>query len=149
MRPKLCRIHDRTGARSESAAGDGVEDFLFRETTGSEFFEGPRDERRPIRIRHQALAGPFLGVEIADRRNEHPAALFERHSDSPARSLGSHVVVELREGGEHAFHQLAGRSVVDRLGDGTQRDPKRLQKRSQGKVVVLLACEPREVVHDD
>jgi hypothetical protein len=89
---------------------------FFRETSGGELLERPRHERRTIRIGHQALARPFRGVEIADRRNEHPPALFEGHSHSRPRPLGSHVIVELGEGREHAFHQLARRCVVDRLG---------------------------------
>src|SRR6266542_326202 len=68
------RIHRRTGTSAKPAARDGVQDFLFRESTRRELLEGSRHERCTIRIRHQALARPFRGVEIADRWNEHPAA---------------------------------------------------------------------------
>jgi hypothetical protein len=54
----------------------------------------------------------------------------------------------LREGSEHAFHQLAGRCVVDRFRRGSERNPKRLEMRTERKVVVLLAGEPGEVVYD-
>ena len=60
----------------------------------------------------------------------------------------AHVIVELRERGQHAFHQFAGGRVVDRFGDRAQRDAQRLQVRAQREVIVLLAREAREVVHD-
>jgi hypothetical protein len=67
----------------------------------------------------------------------------------PPRVRSEHIVVELREGGEHAFHQLAGRCVVNRLGGGAERDPERLQVSAKGEMVVLLAGESRQVEDDD
>src|SRR2546427_490000 len=80
-------------------ATNTVEHFLFRQSPRRELLEGSRHKRPTIRIRHQALARPFRGVEIANRRNKRPAALFERGSHSRARPLGSYVIVELRESG--------------------------------------------------
>ncbi|HQZ40968.1 MAG TPA: hypothetical protein PLH72_18220 [Vicinamibacterales bacterium] len=54
----------------------------------------------------------------------------------------------MRERREHAFHQLAGRRVVNRLGGGAERDPERLQQRSKREVVVLVARKTRQVEHD-
>jgi hypothetical protein len=67
---------------------------------------------------------------------------------SGAPSVRTAIVVELRERGEHALHQLAGGGVVDRLGRGAQRDPERLQQRPEREVIVSVAREPRQVEHD-
>jgi hypothetical protein len=58
--PKALRIHDRTGTRSESAAGDGVEDFLFRETTSGEFLALLRV---PVLVREPARSWKGNGCE--------------------------------------------------------------------------------------
>jgi hypothetical protein len=51
-------------------------------------------------------------------------------------AIRAHVVVELCERGQHAFHQLAGGCVVDRLGDRPQRDAERFQVCTEREVVV-------------
>jgi hypothetical protein len=52
---------------------------------------------------------------VSERRRKRPSSEFQRGTHARARSIGTHVVVELRERRQHAFHQLAGRRVVDGL----------------------------------
>jgi hypothetical protein len=47
-------------------------------------------------------------------RQEHPLPKVQRGSHAGACAIGPHIVVDLREGREHAFHQLAGGRVVSR-----------------------------------
>ena len=82
------------------------------------------------------------------RRRKGPSAEFQCGAHTGARAVRAHVVVELREGRQYPFHQLAGGRVVDRLGRRPQRDAERFQVCTEREVVVLLAREPREVVHD-
>jgi hypothetical protein len=85
--------------------------------------------------RDRGLARTDGRVHVAKRREERPPPEFERRSHPGARSVRPHVVVELREGGEYALHQLSGGPVVDRSGCGAQRDPQRFQMRSKHEMV--------------
>jgi hypothetical protein len=101
------------------------------------------------RVRHQTLARPFRRVQIADRRRKGPSAEFQCGAHTRAGAVRAHVVVELRKRRQYPFHQLAGGRVVDRLGGRPQRDAERFQVCTEREVVVLLARESREVVHDN
>src|SRR3989442_13457681 len=105
MRPKLCEfmIEPERVRNPLRVTASRTSSFVKRPVANSSKALVTSAARSGSGIR--LLPVHFGGVEIADGRNEHPAALFERHSHSLARSLGSHVVVELGEGGEHAFHQ--------------------------------------------
>ncbi|MEZ5289917.1 MAG: hypothetical protein R2745_02435 [Vicinamibacterales bacterium] len=97
---------------------------------------------------NQARARPLRCVQVSEWCRERPAAKLQRRTHASARPFRAHVVVELRERRQHAFHQLAGGRVVDRLGHRSQRDAERLQVGAEREVVVILAREAREVVHD-
>jgi hypothetical protein len=63
--------------------------------------------------------------------------------------LGAHIVVELRERGEHALHQFAGGRIVDWLRRGPERNAEGLQVSAKREVVVFLAGESRQIEDDD
>ena len=72
----------------------------------------------------------------ADRRDgapAHPASEIQRGLHAGPRAVRAHVVVELRERRQHAFHQLAGGRVVDRLGGRPKGDAQRLQDERNAK----------------
>ena len=94
------------------------------------------------------LPDHFGAFRYPMRRRKGPSAEFQCGAHAGARAVRAHVVVELRERRQHPFHQLAGGRVVDRLGRRPQGDAEGFQVRAERKVVVLLAGEPREVVHD-
>ncbi len=85
-----------------------------------QFLERTRDERRAFRVGHQAFARPFWRLQISDGRRNGPSAEFKCGAHPGARAVRAHVVVELREGRQYPFHQLAGGRVVDRIGRRSQ-----------------------------
>ncbi|OFW16862.1 MAG: hypothetical protein A3F70_03130 [Acidobacteria bacterium RIFCSPLOWO2_12_FULL_67_14] len=101
------RVERQPLARAESKPRDLVEDFVFREPACREFFKRTLHQLGAFRVSDQTFARPFWSVEIAEGRHERPAALLQRRSHACARPFRSHVVVELREGGQDAFHQLS------------------------------------------
>ncbi len=146
--PIACELSRLAAAIPQAPGRRLLQDLLLREPAGRVLLERLADDRRAFRVGHQALAHRARRVDVAERRQEHPAAEFERGLHAGARAIRAHVVVELRERGEHAFHQLAGGGVVDRLGRRPQRDAQRLQERAQREVVVLVPREARQVEHD-
>jgi hypothetical protein len=96
--------------------------LLLRVSPGREFLERPTHERRALWIFDEALAGPPWRVQVPDRREERPPSQFKCRSHAGFRAIRSHIVIELRERGEDAFHQLACRGVVDRFCRRAPRD---------------------------
>jgi hypothetical protein len=62
---------------------------------------------------HQALRVREATLALTGARKVHESQ-FERRLHAGARAIGPHVVVESRERGEDAFHELPGGHVVDR-----------------------------------
>ncbi|HEX7087151.1 MAG TPA: hypothetical protein VF198_12365 [Vicinamibacterales bacterium] len=134
---------------AQAGCSGACDHFLLGVLARRQILERLAHQRRAFRIVHKTRGGPLRRVQVAERRRKRPAPEFERGLHASACSIRAHVVVELRERGQHAFHQLAGGRVVDRFGRRPQRDAQRIQMCAQRKVVVLLPREPREVVHDD
>src|SRR5262249_50634063 len=124
-------------------------DFVFGELPGREFLERASHERCTFWIGNQTLAGGPSRIQVTKGSEERPASELQGRLHAATGSLGAHVVVELRESGEHALHQLACRRVVDRLGCGAQRDAERFEMRPQREVVVLLSSEARQAEDDN
>ena len=61
-----------------------------------------------------------------------------REEHARARPIRTHVVIELRECRQHAFHQLAGGRVINRFGCRPQGDAERFQMCAEREVVVLF-----------
>src|SRR5215204_703055 len=99
------------------------------------------NDRRPFWIRYQALAHRARCIQVTEWSQECPSSAPKRLLHSGASSIGTHIVIELREGCKDAFHQFPGRCVVDWLRRRPKRDAQGLQVRAQCKVVVLV---PRE-----
>ena len=142
-------VEHRQGDRLAPPAAESphphlVEDVRQLAESGGGQLERLADERRDLRVRLDGLRP--VGLErlaIAERSGEGPPPLLGRGLHAGERPIPPQVVVELAEGREDPVHQLAGRRVVDRLGDRAQRDPQLHQVRLQGVVVVLV---PREAV---
>ena len=101
-----------------------------------------------LRIGNQAPAGRPVRVQVTKGSEKRPASELQGGLHAGAGPVRATVVVELRERGEHAFHQLAGGRVVDRFRRGTKRNAERLQQGAESEVVVLVAREARQVEHD-
>ncbi|MDP9222828.1 MAG: hypothetical protein M3P18_03050 [Actinomycetota bacterium] len=136
-------------SRREAEGVDVLADLVLREKPSGEVLEGSSHEGCPFRIGNQAPAGRPVRVQVTKRREKCPPPELQSRFHAAARSLRTHVVVKLGEGGEHTFHQLAGRRVVNRLGGRTERDPERLQVSSKGEMVVFLPSKSRQVEHYD
>ena len=136
-------------ARLEAVALERAE-HVDRTLAGGHALESAGDERRARRVGEQArLALPDGAGEIAQGREPDPSALRNRGPHPDFRPIGAQVVIELRHAGEDRFHEAAGRRVVDRLGDGAERDPLRAQERGDRVVIGRIAREAREAIDDD
>jgi hypothetical protein len=82
--------------------------FLLREPSGRQVLERLLHQRRAIGIVNETLVGSLRSIQVSERRREGPSSEFQRRTHARARPVRTHIVVELRECSQHAFHQLAG-----------------------------------------
>ena len=126
-----------------------AQNFLLRKATRCKVLECAADERSPFTVFNKALARPSRCVEVSDRFQERPTPELQRGPHAGTRAVRPAIVVELRERGQHAFHQFPGRGVVNRFCRRSQGNPKRLQVSAQREVVVLLSGKARQVEDHD
>jgi hypothetical protein len=93
---------------AESCFGGARDDFLLRVVASREVLECAPHQRSAFRIVNEARLRPLRCVQVTERSRERPPAEFQGCPHPGTRSIRAHVVVELCEGSEHAFHQLAG-----------------------------------------
>src|SRR5438445_145810 len=83
--------------RPQSQFGRARQDLLLREASRGEVLEYLLHKRRAFGIRHEALPGPFRGVEISQRCRKCPASKLQRPAHAGARAFRPYIVVELCE----------------------------------------------------
>jgi hypothetical protein len=94
-------------AASQPRRGRSCDHLLLRVSPRRQVLEGSFQQLRAIGIVNEALARPLRSVQVSERRRERPSSEFQCGPHASARSIRAHVVVELRERSQHAFHQLA------------------------------------------
>jgi hypothetical protein len=103
-------------AASQPRSGRTCDHFLLRVSPARQVLERSFHQLRAIGIMNEALARPLRSVQVSERGRKRPSSKLQRRAHARARPIRTHVVVELRERGQHAFHQLASGRVVDGLG---------------------------------
>jgi len=102
--------------RLRNPASVAANHFLLRVPSGRQILERLPHQRRALGIVNETLSGPLRSIHVSERRRERPSSEFQRRAHASTRPIRTDIVVELRERSQHAFHQLAGRRVVDRFG---------------------------------
>ena len=84
--------------RAQPERGNVGENFLLRETSSGEIVECAPDQRRTLRVSDQAASGRPMSILVTKGCEECPPSELESCAHPAAGSLGTHVIVELREG---------------------------------------------------
>ncbi|HKH48213.1 MAG TPA: hypothetical protein VKM72_26435 [Thermoanaerobaculia bacterium] len=128
-------------AGAKAQPGDLVEDLDLGVQAGGEALEAEPDQRGALGVELQGLAVR----QVAQRRPEDPLATAQGFLHAGLGPAAPDIVVELGEGRENALHELAGRRLVDRLGDGSQGDAEPGQVPADDGMVEGVAGESVDV----
>ncbi|HEX7181366.1 MAG TPA: hypothetical protein VF756_05955 [Thermoanaerobaculia bacterium] len=130
---------------AEASVGEVFEDLHAGVEARCEALEAEPYERGALGVQPHALAV----WNVTQGRLPDPLAPAQSFLHAGSRPSASDLVVELRKGGEDAFHELAGRGLVDRLADRPEGDAEAGQVPADDRVVECVAGEPIDVGDDE